>query len=82
MQTMLGVREIAALGEKIYEDRIKARENELRGQFALIDVESGDYEIDADEEAAAQRLRTRHPDSVFYVKKIGYAASESVGGAR
>lgn len=80
--TLLSVSDIAAQGEAIYDARIKAEETNRRGQFAVIDVESGDFEIDGDEEAAAARLSARRPDRVFYVKKIGFAASEFIGGAQ
>ena len=79
MQTMLSVEEIAAQGEMIYDARIKPDEEAYRGHFALIEIGSGDYEIDPDEEAAAARLEARHPGRVFYVRKIGFAASEFVG---
>ncbi len=81
MQTMLSVAEVAAQGEAVYDAKIKRDEETYRSQFALIEPESGDFEIAADEEAAALRLEARHPGRVFYVKKIGFAASEFVGGA-
>jgi len=81
-ETVQSPADIAAQGEAVYESRIQGEEASRRGQFAVIEGESGDFEVDPDEEAAAARLSARHPDSVFYVKKIGFAASEFIGGSR
>jgi len=80
--TLRSPADIAAQGEAVYESLIRGEEATRRGQFALIEVESGDFEVDPDAEAAAARLSARHPDRVFYVKKIGFAASEFIGGSR
>lgn len=80
--TLLSVADIAARGEAIYEARIKADETNRHGQFAVIDVESGDFEIDPDEESAAARLSARRTDQVFYVKKIGFGDYEFICGAQ
>ncbi len=41
------------------------------GKFVAIDIETGGYEIDADELAASDRLRTRVPDAQTWLKRIG-----------
>jgi hypothetical protein len=41
------------------------------GKFALIDVETGDYEIDRDEIAASDRLLARHPDAQVWTRQVG-----------
>ena len=51
-----------------------------KGRMLVIDPESGDYEIDDRAVTAAERLRNRRPDSLFYGIKIGYKASISFGG--
>ena len=71
-------KEIARRGETIYRTRLAGLEETHRGQYALIEVESGDFEIDADEDAAAERLEKRRPGSILYVKLIGYPASEYI----
>ncbi len=52
------------------------------GRMLVIDPESGDYEIDDRAAVAAERLRERRPDTLFFGIKIGYKASISVGGRR
>ena len=59
------IEEVCGRGERIYEERIKALvEPQENGQFIVIDIESGDYEIDADSLAAEDRLQARRPDAV------------------
>ena len=67
-------------GEKIYEERIKALvEPEKIGKFIVIDIDSGDFEVDAKILVASRRLRERHPDSVLYRVKVGLGAAYRMG---
>ena len=70
-------REIASKGEKIYADTIKPNINleEERGKFVVIDVNTGDYEIDKRNVTASLRLQERQPDGVLYGIRIGFAAA-------
>ena len=55
--------EVRDRGEKIYEERIKALvEPEKIGKFIVIDIDSGDFEVDAKILVASRRLRERHPE--------------------
>ncbi len=45
----------------------------------MLDVESGDYEVDADELAAIGRARAKHPGRLFYILRVGYRASVYIG---
>lgn len=65
--------EIRARGEAIYLERIfpKLGQGE-KGKFVSIDIESGDYEIDAEQPYAILRLRERRPEGVFYGARVGY----------
>ena len=54
-----------------------------KGNFVVIDVESGDYEIDAGDAVATRRLLDRRPTAVTYGIRIGHRAAYShVGGFR
>ncbi len=76
---------VCARGKKMYQEQIKPlvepREN---GKFIIIDIESGDYEIDEDEIAADERLNERRPDAMGYLGRIGCKAAYRIGfgGAR
>jgi hypothetical protein len=56
--------EFARRGDEIYEREVLPRlTSEDEGKYALIDIETGDYEIDWDELAASNRLFARRPDA-------------------
>lgn len=40
--------------------------------ISSIDIESGDYEIDAEDPYAILRLRARRPEGVLYGVRVGY----------
>lgn len=74
--------EISDLGEKIYREKLKRLVYPAeKGKFLIIDVESGDYEIDEDALTATQRLRQRRPQAVNYgVKSATRRFSISAAG--
>ena len=56
--------EFARRGDEIYErDILSTLDSGQQGQFVAIDIETGAYEVDADEMAAADRLFARVPDA-------------------
>lgn len=64
--------EIARRGDEIYEQEILPNlRPEDQGKFALLDVETGDYEVDQDEVAASDRLLARRPDAQVWVRQVG-----------
>ena len=74
--------EIAALGEKIYQEQIKSLVYPTeKGKFLIIDVESGDYELAEKAIVASKRLRQRRPDAVNFGMKVGYVAAFHFGGS-
>ena len=65
--------ELARLGDEIYERYVTPHlKEEDKGKFVLIDVVSGDYEIDTKELAASDRLRARRPDAEVWIRRIGF----------
>lgn len=64
--------EFARRGEELYERDIRSHvEPGREGRFVLIDIESGDYEIDDDELAASDRLLRRRPNAQVWMRKVG-----------
>lgn len=64
--------EFAQRGDEIYERDIHPRlESKQEGDFVAIDIETGAYEIDADEMAASDRLRLRNPEAQIWLRQIG-----------
>jgi len=72
--------EVESHGEAIYARRIRDKvDAEHRGKFLVIDIETGDYEIGADDLAATQQLLATHPNAVIYGLRIGYPAAYRIG---
>ena len=68
--------EIARRGEEIYEREFKDKlEPAHIGKFLVIDIDTGDSEMDSDEVAAFQRAMARNPDGRRYLKRIGFSAA-------
>jgi hypothetical protein len=73
--------EVAARGEAINEQQVRAKvEAEHKGKFVVIDIETGEYEIDADDLAATKRALAKRPEAVLYGLRIGYPAAYRLGG--
>ena len=71
---------IEARGKSIYEGKILQEVDETdKGKFAVIDVYSGDYEIDFSDAAAIRRLLERHPGAVTYIVRIGHPTAYKTG---
>ena len=78
----LPVEEIDRLGQSLYDAKLR-RLVEIPGNIGkqiVIDVETGDYEIDDDGLAASRRLLAKRPDAPLYGLRIGYNAVYSLGG--
>jgi len=72
--------EIASRGREIYEKQLKERlEPDNIGKFLLIDIETGEYEIDEDGDAASLRAQKKKPDGVRYGMRIGHRAWGRLG---
>ena len=72
--------EVAARGEALYAQRIRPHvETTHQGQFVVVDIETGDYEIDADDLAATKRALAKRPDAVLYGVRIGSSTAYRLG---
>ena len=79
--TQYTAEEVAARGEALYEQRIRPHvEATHQGKFVVVDIETGDYEIDADDLAATKRALAKRPDAVLYGLRIGYPTAYRLGG--
>jgi U3 small nucleolar RNA-associated protein 14 len=73
--------EFARRGDEIYERVVRGRvEGEDERKFVLIDIETEDFEVDADEIAASNRLLARHPDGQVWMRRVGSRYARSSGG--
>ena len=72
--------QIAPLGRAMYKDKIRDTLGpEDKGKLVVIDVATGDYEIDADHIAALDRIHARNPDARTWTERVGYRAAYHMG---
>ena len=70
----------AERGQALYDTQIRAQvEGEHRGKFLILDVNTGDYEIDAEDLIACHRLLERRPDAVLFGVRVGHRAAYRLG---
>jgi hypothetical protein len=75
--------EIVQRGQVLYDQQIRAHvEASDPGKFLVLDIETGDYEIDADDVAALQRAKAKHPDAALYILRVGTPTAYRLGGQR
>lgn len=73
--------EVSERGERIYEQEIKERvEPQENGKFVIIDIETGEYEIDKNDLAATKRALAKRPEAVLFHIRIGHRAATKLGG--
>lgn len=64
--------EIARRGKDHFSREIASRlSSEDEGRFVIVDVESGDYEVDDEDLIASRRLLERRPDAVLFGLRVG-----------
>jgi hypothetical protein len=76
-----GKEEFARRGDAIYEAAVRPRlKADDEGRFVAIDIESGAFEVDADELKAGKRLRARLPEAQIWMVRVGYRSVHRLGG--
>ncbi len=79
--TQYSPQEVEARGEEIYEQQIRQTvESGNKGKFVVIDIETGDYEMDQDDLQATKRALAKRSDAVLYGLRIGYPTAYTLGG--
>ena len=66
--------DVLALGRDLYQNRIRRQITAEKGDFVVIDVQSGDYEVGELESDAKKRLLKRRPDAITWLERVGYPA--------
>jgi hypothetical protein len=79
-------KELAALSKqahRVYEEHVRpvVETEENIGKILVLDVDSGEYEIDDMGIEPAHRLRAKNPNARLYGFRIGYEAGDSFAGA-
>ncbi len=79
--TEVSPHEVAVRGEEWYERHLKQQvEPDHLGQYLVVDVNTGDYEIGRGYIQPTELLLARHPDAVLYPLCVGYRSVGRIGG--
>ena len=72
--------EIVSRGRAIYESQLREKlEREHFGEYLVIDVDTGEFDIDADRLSASKRAAARRPNGWRYAMRIGYPTGGRIG---
>lgn len=74
---------LADKGQAIYREKIRPLVYpQHKGRMVVLDILTGDWEMDDQAIVASERLRERRPKAIDFTVRIGYKASISFGGRR
>ena len=66
------VSEVGRLGREAFETHVRPKlVPEDDGKYVVIDVDTGEYEIDADDDTAATRMQERLPGARLWIERAG-----------
>ena len=72
LQPRYSKEEFARRGEELYKrDVSRGLTSDDEGRFVAIDIDTGAFEIDADELAASDRLLARIPKAQIWLRRVG-----------
>ena len=64
--------EAARRGDEIYDRDVRSQvEPQHNGEIVAIDLDTGAWEVDPDQDTAADRLEARLPDAQIWVVRVG-----------
>ena len=76
-----GKEEFAHRGDQVYEAQVRPHlKDSDEGKFAAVDIETGNYEVDADSLKACDTLNARVPDAQIWLVRIGSRYLDRFGG--
>lgn len=65
--------EIARIGEKLYEDKIKVLVEPINnGDFLAIEIESAEYLLGKTAEEVLLKAKEKFPNKIFHLMRVGY----------
>lgn len=67
-------------GREIYERGVRAEvEAAHDGEFVVVDVTTGSWEVGEDDVAASERALAKNPEAVLYFARVGRQAAYRLG---
>lgn len=81
-ETAYSIEEIARRGQALYDEQIRSKvEPAHRGEYLILNVDTGEYEIDQDDLVASQRARARFADAPLFTIRVGHPTAYRLGAA-
>ena len=78
--TGISPREVVTRGEEWYERHFKQQlKPDYLGEFLVVDVDTGDYEMGRDYIQPTERLLAKRPGAVLYALRVGCRAVGRIG---
>ncbi len=72
--------EIAERGQALYDQQVRGIvESSHKGEYLVLDIETGEYEMDVSELAALKRAKAKNPGAAFYMLRVGYSSAYRIG---
>jgi hypothetical protein len=72
---------VASRGKELYVTKIRdLTRGTAKGDFVVIDIHSGDFEVDSDDMAATMRLMERRPEAITWAERVGFPAAYNLRG--
>ena len=73
--------DFARQGDAVYEKQVRPQLKAAdEGKFAAIDIETGEFALDADELKAGNKLLKRIPEAQIWMVRVGSRAVHRIGG--
>lgn len=72
--------DLATRGRRLYEGSIRDKVPQgNEGKFLALDVDTGEYELDAEAILALRRAQAKRPDAALYLVRIGQKSAYHLG---
>ena len=73
--------DLATRGRRLYEGLIRVKVPQgNEGKFLALDVDTGEYELDAEAIVALRRAQAKRPAAALYLVRIGHKSAYHLGG--
>jgi len=80
VQTHYTPAEVGERGQALYDRNLRDQMQKTHfGQYLVINIATGEYEIGVDHLDTAKRARAKYPDASLYGMRVGYKAVVSFG---
>lgn len=72
--------EIVRQGQALYDQKVRAHvEPYYTGKFLVLDIETGEYEVDANDLVALKRAKAKNPGAALYILRVGSSTAYRLG---